>query len=72
MRGMMKDRKVLKMDEQVTTTRLNHSGIKEPKRIPMIMAMISLGIRPSLNDFFSIIVPPNCFVYFGMFVDFPR
>ena len=33
-KGEKEERKVLKIEEKVTTTRLNHSGMKAPKRMP--------------------------------------
>ena len=55
---------MLKIDEQVITIRLNHSGIKEPKRIPRMMAMMSFGISPMRNFFFSMTVPPIIILLF--------
>ena len=50
---MMNDRNWLKNDESVTTKRQKPSGRNWPNRMPMMMAMMSLGRSPSLNFFFS-------------------
>ena len=52
-KGIINDKKVLKIEDKVTTTRLNHSGINDPNKIPMIIARINFGINPILNLFFS-------------------
>ena len=51
---MTNDRNVLKIVDAVTTILQNHSGRNWPNRIPIMMAMMSLGSNPSLNFFFSI------------------
>ena len=65
---MMKDRKLLNREEQVTTILLNHSGIKAPKSMPRIIAIISLGIRPIFNLLFSMVFSPYCIL--SLLLDF--
>ena len=62
----MKDRNVLKMLDRVTTIRQNHTGRNCPKRIPMMIAIMSLGNRPSLNFFFSTKTPPIILLKFPL------